>query len=349
MSYRKPSSYSGNLIVLRQAIDSYGINANEVMKEAGIDWHEYESEKLRISTQLVGKLYTLALEKTGDPAFGLRLSEFVSPSSFHALGTGLLFSSTLYDFCQRFIRFYSMVSTTGLVELSQTAESCCLSIQPVVNVSEAKTNAGADCICATLQKYIRMIFKPDYCFKQIDIGWDVPDGHREKYQNLFGCKVRFNTPRTTIYFEPTDMQLPLPSANPELAQQNDNMVIEFMARMDVVDFSDRVHTKLAELLPTGHYSRENVAKSMNMSVSAFRNRLEKEGTSYQDILEQVRGQLSKSYLQRSELSICEVAYSLGFSDSSNFSRSFKRWYGFSPKAYRKELQEVHHLNSSPIH
>ena len=71
----------------------------------------------------------------------------------------------------------------------------------------------------------------------------------------------------------------------------------------------------------------------------------KEGTSHQDLLDEVRSELSRRYLQEPELAICEVAYLLGFSEPSAFHRAFRRWTGVTPKAFRMSRARSGDLNT----
>ena len=77
-----------------------------------------------------------------------------------------------------------------------------------------------------------------------------------------------------------------------------------------------------------------------MSVRTLHSKLEEQDTSYQQLLDEVRQELSVQYLRRGQLSITEISFLMGFNDSSNFSRVFKRWRGLSPKAYR-ERYKIH--------
>jgi AraC-like DNA-binding protein len=77
-----------------------------------------------------------------------------------------------------------------------------------------------------------------------------------------------------------------------------------------------------------------------MSESAFQKKLKLEGTSYQALLDGTRSELSQQYLGKGGMSISEAAFLLGFTDSSNFSRAFKRWLGVSPSEYRHHEEDV---------
>lgn len=71
-----------------------------------------------------------------------------------------------------------------------------------------------------------------------------------------------------------------------------------------------------------------------MSGRTLQRRLEAEGTSFSEVLDRVRADLARSYVKDADLPLAEVAYRLGFSDFSTFSRAFKRWMGKAPGAYR---------------
>jgi AraC-like DNA-binding protein len=91
---------------------------------------------------------------------------------------------------------------------------------------------------------------------------------------------------------------------------------------------------LVELLPTGEPSPEMVARKLGVSLRSLQRRLTEQGTSYSKVLDDARRELSLSYLDSPHYSLSEITYLLGFAEHSNFSRSFKRWYGISPSDYR---------------
>ena len=66
--------------------------------------------------------------------------------------------------------------------------------------------------------------------------------------------------------------------------------------------------------------------------------MREKGTSYQNQLDLVRKDLAIKYIDVAELSICEIAFLLGFSEQSAFNRRFKKWTGASPGKFRKKYQ-----------
>lgn len=85
----------------------------------------------------------------------------------------------------------------------------------------------------------------------------------------------------------------------------------------------------------GHLLNEyEVARALNISSRTLRRRLLGEGESFQLIRDDVRNGLAKSCLRETELSVAEIGTLLGFEDTANFRRAFRRWNGCSPQKFR---------------
>jgi AraC-like DNA-binding protein len=80
---------------------------------------------------------------------------------------------------------------------------------------------------------------------------------------------------------------------------------------------------------------------MAMSPSALQQKLAQLDSSFQDLLNQVRQSLALAYMEQPRVSITEMSFLLGFSDTSSFTRAFRRWTGKSPRDYRRHLSMEH--------
>ena len=85
---------------------------------------------------------------------------------------------------------------------------------------------------------------------------------------------------------------------------------------------------------------DQVAEVLSMSRRTLLRKLESEKISYQQLLDEARNELACWYLRQSSLPLGHVAEKIGFSDQTNFSRSFKRWKGITPKDYRRQFAAV---------
>ncbi len=163
-----------------------------------------------------------------------------------------------------------------------------------------------------------------------------PEGGAGPYRDYFKCPVTFDCDEPRIALDGKIMDQPLPGASPDMAQYNDQIVIQYLEQMDKNDVVNRVRRHIIKDLASGTLSKQAVADKMHMSARNLQLKLAAENTTFQDTLDSTRKNLATGYMQQSHLSITEIAYLLGFSDASNFTRAFRRWYGASPRDYRIE-------------
>ena len=101
------------------------------------------------------------------------------------------------------------------------------------------------------------------------------------------------------------------------------------------DFLGTVRKNLRTALERGRPSVDYVAELLHMSARTLQRRLTELNTSFNQVVEEVREQLARMYLDQPALSLAEVAYLLGYSDLTVFVRAFRRWTKMTPGEYRK--------------
>jgi AraC-like DNA-binding protein len=161
------------------------------------------------------------------------------------------------------------------------------------------------------------------------------EGDPERAQPFFGCPVKYQHTKAgfSIPIEPIDK--PLKLANRHGFQTALRICEEELEKItQTKNISYRIR-KIILQSSHGFPSLDMIASRLNMSPRTLHRRLKEESTSYRDILENVRQQLAKRYLDEQTMSIQEIAYALGYAEISNFRKAFKRWYGMPPSQYQK--------------
>ena len=100
-------------------------------------------------------------------------------------------------------------------------------------------------------------------------------------------------------------------------------------------FSSEMIRSIAADLHTGAVSIGWASTRFGLSRQTIYRRLKSEGTTFEVLLDDIRKCLAVEYLENEKTTVSEIAYLLGFSDPSPFSRAFKRWTGHSPSTYRR--------------
>jgi AraC-like DNA-binding protein len=99
-----------------------------------------------------------------------------------------------------------------------------------------------------------------------------------------------------------------------------------------------VEREVEKMLPNGKAKAPNVAKALAVSVRTLSRRLADEGTTYAEVVDQLRRSLALQYLKDSAMSLSQIAWLLGYEGSTSFNHAFRRWTGLSPSAARNKKQ-----------
>ncbi|WP_406733776.1 helix-turn-helix transcriptional regulator [Vibrio scophthalmi] len=75
---------------------------------------------------------------------------------------------------------------------------------------------------------------------------------------------------------------------------------------------------------------DSIAQELHMSGRTLNRKLQQEGVSFRRLYDKYRLEQSLNLLNQANVNITQVALELGFSDSSAFTRAFKRWTGETP-------------------
>ncbi len=139
-----------------------------------------------------------------------------------------------------------------------------------------------------------------------------------------------------VAFSPEDAKRRFISENPAFwADVEADLKLQLAAQNDRWPMADRVRGALVDLMPAGRTGAEDVARALGISRSTLQRRLREEGTSYQAVLDATRRDMAVRYLSKTNLRADEIATVLAYRDANSFSRSFRRWTGQAPVAFRE--------------
>jgi AraC-like DNA-binding protein len=160
-------------------------------------------------------------------------------------------------------------------------------------------------------------------------------GCLKRYSDFFRSPVTLNAPTSSLTLSLEIADQNLLSGNKELATLNDQIMSQYLNDLDDTNLSKKVQSIIIEHLPSGNISVEAVADQLAVSSRSLQRQLREEGQSFTSLLDKSRREIALQYVKNHQFELTEVAFLLGFSDLSTFSRSFKRWTGYSPEQYRK--------------
>jgi AraC-like DNA-binding protein len=192
---------------------------------------------------------------------------------------------------------------------------------------------------STMLQVGRKLTGVDWAVREIHFEHASPESISE-HERIFRAPIRFDKPLTKLIFDNAVLELPLVEADLTLGSLLERQAEDLLAKSPRHGvFVNQVRQLIREGLPVGAARIETVCRKLGSSTRTLQRKLREEGTSYRELFEETQLDLSKFYLQRSEMAICEVSCLLGFSQSSAFHRAFRRWTGLTPKEFRDQQKQ----------
>jgi AraC-like DNA-binding protein len=159
-----------------------------------------------------------------------------------------------------------------------------------------------------------------------------------EFERFFGCPVEFGAPNTVFQISADALSFPLITTDPKLLRvlrpYCDAAAKERNAKPGTL--RSAVEAEVEKLLPHGKAKAENVAKVLALSLRTLARRLADEGTTYGEVVDQLRKTLAIQYLKDPGMSLSQIAWLLGYEGPTSFNHAFERWTGRSPAAARRE-------------
>jgi AraC-like DNA-binding protein len=160
------------------------------------------------------------------------------------------------------------------------------------------------------------------------------------YRATFNAPLQFDAVRATVAFPGRWLSRPVPGADPVLHRL---LLREVQSRMEEADplVCGDVRRAIISLLHEGECSRAKVARMLGLHERTLCRRLQSSGTTFHDLLDEVRSEMAQQLLHDTHVPIAQIARELGFTNSTVMARAFRRWNGLSPREYRNGLRRPH--------
>lgn len=320
--------------LLWKYLDSQNIDPKPIYKKAGIDPALLCNPNARIDVESVQSIWQQAEKVIVDPCFTVDMAEFWHPSMLGALGYAWLASSTLRRALNRIVRYIHVVNESLAFELCDTPAGLRMSAN--FNASVYNMPQHHDLVLTILMHMCRFNFGQE--LKATEIKLARPElVCAKKLEQYFGTEVQFDAEKTSITIARADADMELCSANKQIALMHDEVLMKYLVTIKKGDIVQQVKTIILENLPDGQVTDKLVASELNLSERSMQRRLKEHKTTFRFLLDGVREMVAKQYIENPRNRMSDIAFLIGFSEQSAFSRAFKKWTGKSPVEYRKLL------------
>lgn len=314
---------------------AHGVDPQPLFAAHGVTEDVLADPDARITGRVAVALWDAAAGASGHPNFGLRTGVRAGHAAVNMAGMFLAASATLGEGFARVFRFYRVMNDAQTVHWETTPDFLggWLTVR---EVPYAVPRHATEFAFAWSVVTARAVTGVDLAPTLVAFEHDAP-ADRAEHDALFRCPVRFNQHRSEVRFDPAVAALPVRTADPALVEILESHARAVLARLPPKQgLVPRVRDAAARALPSGA-ALEDIAASLRLSPRSLQRRLRDEGTTYADVLDEVRRALALDALRDPARGAAEVGFALGFSDPSAFHKAFVRWTGSAPGAWRRAL------------
>ena len=334
MAYRASLSVDWVRILLRYA-SRMGIDLEEVRRSVGLGSLP-EGMEARVSARQIHAIWEEIARRAGDPNFGLHFGIAAeAPLGGHVLFSVMMNCPTVGDAVDKLARYHGLMADAVQLAVCRRDGLAHLTWEPA-QPGLSPDRHHSEAIQAMLMVVLRRLTEDEVRLTRACFG-HLPPKDTSEHRRFFGCPLSFDQPTNELVLDPAYLSLPILLADPDLLDTLERYVQNLLDRLCGPDtWSDRVTRLIGSALSRGDKpTLDAVARDLAISTRHLQTKLRDEYTTYRALLERVRVALALDYLPRPEVSICDIAFLLGFSEQSAFNHAFRRWTGQTPRAYQK--------------
>jgi AraC-like DNA-binding protein len=307
--------------------------AEQILEREGVDLSGCVRPEARIPRSMAIRALEAYVRATGDTTIGLRAGLRLEPGDLDVVELAARCCATLRDAIACAARYMPLLSDGADLTLVEDGDDALCSFR---GNGGAAHDAASDFVVAAavslLRRYADLQEPPTEVHLARRGGLD-----KARYEGELQARVIFGMPHDAVAIHRCQLSRGMLRHNAALQRAFEGYARERLDRTGA-GLRRRVADLATEELRAGRLTMLSVAGRMGASSATLRRRLEDEGTTFREIVDEVKRELAEQYLLDRRRSISEIGFALGFSNVGAFHRAFRRWKSISPSQYRSHLE-----------
>ncbi len=326
------------IAIVVDGLAAEGIPLTESLRRTSISPDDLRSPTTQVSVNQVIEAYRNAIELSRVSQFAFNTGLKTHVSSYGMYGFAILSSMNFRQTMQFAVRYHQLATPLVKLRFLEEAGQAEWTIDPLPHPA----------IDGRLYRFIvemqfgvhislqRDVMGSAFWPSSLHVKFEAPRPEKE-YNEALGCPVAFGQSGNRILFDATWLH-GSPVFGNEISYASvvslcDDLQDRLQNRIGV---AGKVRTFLLATLGR-HANLDDVATHFDTPVRTLRRKLREEGTSFRELLDQLRAEVAVKYLRDTAMTIDDIAHALGFSETANFRHAFQRWNRASPQEYRRGL------------
>lgn len=278
------------------------------------------------------KLILDAMAITNEPALGLIVGARLAANSHGILGYAAMNSSTLREALELLVRYLRVRTSLVMLRYEIHGDTARLVFSEPAPLGDIRRPV-LEGVMLTIKNLLDHITTGACHIRQAAFPFEAP-AYAALARDSFKCEVQYDQSWAGFALPSGVIDQALKLADPAAFQ---GALLICQRELEQITRDESLGAKVRRIMlgkPGQFPSLSATAKLFHLTPRTLHRRLLQEGTSFKEILEDVRHMLALEQIKTGHLTVQEIAYTLGYTDIANFRRAFKRWEGVAPSGYR---------------
>lgn len=319
-----------NMRGIPEVLRESGIEPMRLLADVGLDPKLFSNPKNAIPIPALGRLLTACVAATKCDTFGFRVGMKYEPTKGGLAGLAAVNAPTVGDALRVVKHYMNLTQTAFSVELDEQDATVIASAQlshPDMESAEQLAEGATAALVSFMRGLLGEQWRPEMLLLT------RPNSRRAKvFESFVRAPVQFSAALCGIAFPASTLALPLRDRNERYFDLLLSTLNDSDARR-LTSLEMEVKSVMRMQLARGALTLESTAAAFNCGSRTFARRLERAGLVYSALVEDVKYETARSLLRR-DMKLAEIAEALGYAEASVFTRSFRRWSGQTPSAWR---------------
>jgi AraC-like DNA-binding protein len=318
-----------------EVLKDLGANPADVCAAAGLDVRLFDDPTNLITFHAASHLFRVCTDRTGCLHFGLLNGQKSGLDALGLIGALARCSPDAGAALHSIVRFMHL-HIRGAVATVEKGGTLAMFSYEIYEPRAEATDQINDAALGTMFNIMLALCGPHW--KPIEVRFE----HRRPpdlapFHRFFQVPLRFGSDSNSLVFAANWLSHPLPAVEPELDRLLRNQ-IEALEAHHADDFPETVRSILRTALLADQGSADQVATLLSMHSRTLHRRLVASGTNFRGLVDECRYEIARQMLEDTDSDVGQVAYVLGYADTSAFARAFRRWSGTTPSRWRMRDQ-----------
>lgn len=309
--------------------------ADELIRHYEIDDDVERLPEVTLPVDVLRALSDEAATRVGDPFLGLRIACAIPRGGFGLFEFLLRSGSTVRKSFELAIRYSALVDDASEVSMTESEDEVRYDAR-IPGHPLCGGRQSNELVTAAIVRLFRQACRPDWRPRRVWFANSAPMDTAPLRSFFETDDLAFDVGSNGFSFDATDLDRPVISSDDPLNAVLERHAAAWLERYPPSGrLMDRVRDRIRSELQNGP-SLPQIASALGLGKRTLQRRFLEEHTSFRDVVDEVRHELAKQYVEDRSLPLGEVAFLLGYADLRSFTRSFTRWTGHTPNAYRRQ-------------